>query len=102
MKDNLIEDVVADNEETSERIRNKVYGTVILSKDSLAIQSSFDNTTTQGMANFVAGTIVRLTRSAVRDIDPEDDLAYLRIYTKKGEWMIGPDKEFTLLVQQQM
>ena len=36
----------------------------------------------------------------VRDLDPENDLTFLRIRTKKHEVMIAPDKDFMLVVVQ--
>jgi dynein light chain roadblock-type len=37
-------------------------------------------------------------RSLVRDLDPSNDLTFLRITCKKYEMMIAPDKEFFLIV----
>lgn len=36
----------------------------------------------------------------VRDLDPQNDLTFLRIRTKKHEIMIAPDNEFLLIVIQ--
>jgi len=36
----------------------------------------------------------------VRDIDPTNDLVFLRIKTKHEEIMVAPDKDFTLIVIQ--
>ena len=36
----------------------------------------------------------------VRDLDPENDLTFLHIRTKKHEMMIAPDKDFMLVVVQ--
>jgi dynein light chain roadblock-type len=36
----------------------------------------------------------------VRDLDPGNDLTFLRITCKKYEMMIAPDKEFFLIVIQ--
>jgi hypothetical protein len=35
-----------------------------------------------------------------RDLDPESKLAFIRLRTKKVEYMIAPDPDFTLIVVQ--
>jgi dynein light chain roadblock-type len=39
-------------------------------------------------------------RSIVRDLDPTNDLTFVRVRTKKNEIMIAPEKDFTLMVIQ--
>lgn len=39
-------------------------------------------------------------RSAIRDIDPTNDLTFIRIRSKKHEIMVAPDKDFLLIVVQ--
>lgn len=39
-------------------------------------------------------------RSVVRDLDPSNDLTFLRIRSKKHEIMVAPDKDFILIVIQ--
>lgn len=39
-------------------------------------------------------------RSVIRDLDPQNDLTFLRIRSKKHEIMVAPDKEFILIVLQ--
>eukprot|EP00106_Octopus_bimaculoides_P015698 XP_014783140.1 PREDICTED: dynein light chain roadblock-type 2-like [Octopus bimaculoides] len=58
-----------------------------------------DNSTTVQYA----GLILELTskaRSTVRDIDPSNDLTFLRIRSKKHEIMVAPDKDYLLIVVQ--
>ncbi|TPX34205.1 hypothetical protein SmJEL517_g03100 [Synchytrium microbalum] len=47
-----------------------------------------------------AALITQLTakaRSVVRDLDPQNDLTFLRIRSKKHEIMVAPDKEYILI-----
>ena len=37
-------------------------------------------------------------RSLVRDLDPTNDLSFLRIKTKLNEILIAPDKDFLIIV----
>lgn len=39
-------------------------------------------------------------RSVVRDLDPQNDLTFLRIRTKNHEIMVAPDKDYLLIVVQ--
>lgn len=50
-----------------------------------------DNTTTIKYAGLLQHFIVR-ARSIVRDIDPQNDLTFLRIRSKKNEIMVAPGK----------
>ena len=45
-------------------------------------------------------TLAAQARSLVRDLDPSNDLTFLRITCKKYEMMIAPDKDFYLIVIQ--
>ena len=40
-------------------------------------------------------------RSAVRTLDPQNDLTFLRIRSKKHEIMVAPEKEYMLIVIQE-
>jgi len=39
-------------------------------------------------------------RSVIRDLDPQNDLTFLRIRSKKHEIMIAPDKDYLMVVIQ--
>lgn len=55
------------------------------------------------MTQKYAANIASLTskaRSVIRDLDPQNDLTFLRIRSKKHEIMIAPDKDFLLVVVQ--
>lgn len=39
-------------------------------------------------------------RSVVRDLDPQNELTFLRIRSKKHEIMVAPDKDFLLIIIQ--
>jgi len=38
----------------------------------------------------------------VRDLDPQNDLTFLRIRSKKHEIMVAPDNEFLLIIIQSL
>lgn len=66
----------------------------------IAAQSSYDNTTSLGIIKLIGGVLVSGARSAIRDLDSTNDLKYLRIATRKFEYLVAPDEEFTIVVVQ--
>ena len=88
-------------EETLKRIQSHkgVTGVVIVNNAGIPIRSTLDSAETQQYATLLAQLTTK-SRSTVRDLDPGDDLTFLRIRTKKHEIMIAPDKDYTLIVLQ--
>ncbi|XP_045151526.1 dynein light chain roadblock-type 1 isoform X3 [Echinops telfairi] len=65
----------------------------------IPIKSTMDNPTTTQYANLMHSFILK-ARSTVREIDPQNDLTFLRIRSKKNEIMVAPDKDYFLIVVQ--
>jgi len=92
---------MSDVEETIKRISSHkgVIGLIVVNQEGIPIRTTLDNSTTLQYA----GLIHQLTakaRSTVRDIDPTNDLTFLRIRSKKHEIMVTPEKEYMLIVIQ--
>mmetsp|Transcript_39868 Transcript_39868/g.109736 ORF Transcript_39868/g.109736 Transcript_39868/m.109736 type:complete len:102 (+) Transcript_39868:81-386(+) len=88
-------------EEAINRIKTHkgVSGIVIVNRDGAAIRSTLD---TKGTVQY-SGLISQLAskaRSVVRDLDPGNDLTFLRIRSKKHEILVAPDREYILIVIQ--
>lgn len=92
---------MSDVEETIKRIHGHpgVMGLLVMNEDGIPIKSTLDNATTVHYCNLIAN-LTHKARGVVRDIDPTNDLCFVRVRTKKHEIMIAPDKEFTLVVVQ--
>ncbi|XP_034937071.1 dynein light chain roadblock-type 2 [Chelonus insularis] len=88
-------------EETMKRIQSHkgVVGTIVVNSEGIPIKSTLDNTTTVQYAGLISQLSDR-ARAVVRDLDPTNDLTFLRIRSKKHEIMVAPDKEFILIVVQ--
>merc|ERR1712184_89474 len=87
--------IMSDVEETLKRISSHkgVIGIIIVNSEGIPIRSTMDNTlTTQYAANL--SQLAMKARSVVRDLDPQNDLTFLRVRTKKHEIMVAPEKEF--------
>lgn len=70
-----------------------------VSFSGIPIKTTLDNTTTVQYAGLIS-SLADKARSVVRDLDPSNDLTFLRIRSKKHEIMVAPDKEFILIVVQ--
>ncbi|XP_069676571.1 dynein light chain roadblock-type 2 [Periplaneta americana] len=88
-------------EETMKRIQSHkgVVGTIVVNSDGIPIKTTMDNTTTVQYAGLIS-QLSDKARSVVRDLDPTNDLTFLRIRSRKHEIMVAPDKEFILIVIQ--
>ncbi|CAH0550845.1 unnamed protein product [Brassicogethes aeneus] len=88
-------------EDTMKRIQSHkgVVGTIVVNSEGIPIKSTLDNTTTVQYAGLIS-SLSDKARSVVRDLDPSNDLTFLRIRSKKHEIMVAPDKEFILIVVQ--
>ncbi|XP_074868069.1 dynein light chain roadblock-type 1 [Carettochelys insculpta] len=92
---------MAEVEETLKRIQSQkgVQGIIVVNSEGIPIKSTLDNSTTVQYAGLMHSFIMK-ARSTVRDIDPQNDLTFLRIRSKKNEIMIAPDKDYFLIVIQ--
>ncbi|KAJ6646701.1 Dynein light chain roadblock-type 2 [Pseudolycoriella hygida] len=88
-------------EETLKRIASHkgVVGTIVVNNEGIPVKSTLDNTTTVQYAGLMS-QLADKARSAVRDLDPGNDLTFLRVRSKKHEIMVAPDKDFLLVVIQ--
>ena len=70
-----------------------MIGLIVVNSEGIPIKTTLDNSTTVQYA----GLLHQLTakaRSVVRDIDPQNDLTFLRIRSKKHEIMVAPGKQY--------
>nr|XP_028600521.1 dynein light chain roadblock-type 2 isoform X1 [Podarcis muralis] len=91
----------AEVEETLKRIQSHkgVIGTIVVNAEGIPIRTTLDNSTTVQYAGLLHQLTMK-AKSTVRDIDPQNDLTFLRIRSKKHEIMVAPDKEYLLIVIQ--
>ncbi|CAD8054059.1 unnamed protein product [Paramecium sonneborni] len=94
---------MSDIEETINRIKThkSVQGIVICNNDGQIIRSTYGTESKEG--ENIARTIPTLAakaKSTVRDLDPMNELTFLRLKSKNNEIMVAPDKEFLLIVIQ--
>uniref|UniRef100_A0A2I3S5H4 Dynein light chain roadblock-type 1 n=1 Tax=Pan troglodytes TaxID=9598 RepID=A0A2I3S5H4_PANTR len=88
----------AEVEETLKRLQSQkgVQGIIVVNTEGIPIKSTMDNPTTTQYASLMHSFILK-ARSTVRDIDPQNDLTFLRIRSKKNEIMVAPEYSVILL-----
>ncbi|KAK6185548.1 hypothetical protein SNE40_007756 [Patella caerulea] len=88
-------------EETLKRIQSHrgVQGTIVVNSEGIPIRTTLDNSTTVQYAGLIH-QLAQKARSTVRELDPQNDLTFLRIRSKKNEIMCAPGNEYILLVIQ--
>jgi dynein light chain roadblock-type len=88
-------------EETLKRISSHkgVIGILIVNSEGIPVRTTMDHATCTQYAALIT-QLSQKSRSCVRDLDPQNDLTFLRVRTKKHEIMIAPDKDFILVVVQ--
>ncbi|XP_044049639.1 dynein light chain roadblock-type 2 isoform X2 [Siniperca chuatsi] len=94
-------DKMAEVEETLKRIEahKGVIGTIVVNAEGIPIRTTLDNSTTVQYAGLLRQLTMK-ARSTVRDIDPQNDLTFLRIRSKKHEILVAPENDFLLIVIQ--
>ncbi|XP_051485443.1 dynein light chain roadblock-type 2 [Apus apus] len=92
---------MAEVEETLKRIQahKGVIATIVINAEGIPIRTNLDNSTSVQYAGLLH-QLTKKARSTVRDIDPQNDLTFLRIRSKKHEIMVAPDKEYLLIIIQ--
>eukprot|EP00823_Brevimastigomonas_motovehiculus_P007722 TRINITY_DN686_c0_g1_i1.p1 TRINITY_DN686_c0_g1~~TRINITY_DN686_c0_g1_i1.p1 ORF type:complete len:112 (-),score=30.95 TRINITY_DN686_c0_g1_i1:133-468(-) len=90
--------------DTLQRIKDHgdVVAVMIVNSDGIPIKDGKgiqDENETKKYATNISQLAMK-ARSVVRDLDPQNDLTFLRIRTKKNEIMVAPDKDFMLVVIQ--
>lgn len=76
-----------------------VIGIIVINAEGIPVKTTLDNSTTVQYAGLIHSLTAK-ARSTVRDLDPQNDLTFLRIRSKKHEIMVAPEKEFLLIVVQ--
>merc|ERR1711865_265421 len=93
---NLHSRKMSEVEETLKRISSHkgVIGTVIINNEGVPIRSNLERSEQTAQYASQITDLTRKARSVVRDLDPQNDLTFLRIRSKKHEIMVAPHSDF--------
>lgn len=88
-------------EETLKRVQSHkgVKGVLIMNSEGIPIRSNLPPEDTENYAALVSQLSLKAA-GVVRTLDESDELAFLRVRSKKHEIMIAPDKDYILVVIQ--
>jgi len=89
-------------EDTLKRIQahKGVIGIIVVNCDGIPIRTTLDNSTTVQYASLLHKLAIQ-ARNCVRDTDPQNDLTFLRVRSKKNEIMIAPENDCLVICIQQ-
>ncbi|MEW5319382.1 MAG: hypothetical protein WDW38_010539 [Sanguina aurantia] len=92
---------MSDVESTLARIQTHkgVLGIIVLSHEGITLRSTLDDALTKQYADMIP-SLAALARNMVRDLDPQNDLEFLRVRSQKHEIMVSSTPEFVLIVIQ--
>lgn len=76
-----------------------VAGVIVVNGEGIPIKTTLENHVSVQYAGLMT-SLVDKAKAVVRDLDPTNDLTFLRIRSKKSEVMVAPDREFILIVVQ--
>ncbi|KAK8895016.1 hypothetical protein M9Y10_023458 [Tritrichomonas musculus] len=93
---------MAEIDSTLQRItQNKsVVGLLVLDENNKIIHKQFNKSVDPEKYADKLPPLIERARCLVRDLDPTNDLTFLRIRTDKIEIMVAPDDEYLLIVIQ--
>eukprot|EP01006_Ploeotia_vitrea_P063281 TRINITY_DN85247_c0_g1_i1.p1 TRINITY_DN85247_c0_g1~~TRINITY_DN85247_c0_g1_i1.p1 ORF type:complete len:104 (+),score=3.90 TRINITY_DN85247_c0_g1_i1:87-398(+) len=77
-----------------------VMGIIIVNSDGIPIKTTIEDTNLSNQYASLITSLAGKARHVVRDLDPTNDLTFLRIRSKKHEIMVAPDKDYILIVIQ--
>ena len=88
-------------EETLKRLslHKGVEGIVIVNNEGIPIRTTLDHDKTVQHAALISILTIK-AKSVIRDLDPLNDLVFLRIRSRKHEILVAPDKDYILIVLQ--
>ena len=88
-------------EETLKRLvsHKAVIGTIVVNYDGIPIKSTMDNHTTTQYSGLI-NQLVDQAKAMFKEIDPSNDLTFMRLRTRKHEIMVAPDRDYLLIVVQ--
>lgn len=77
-----------------------VVGTITVNSHGIPIKSSYDSITTIHCTSLL-GSLTDLAKIIISDLDPENELVFLRVRSKNQEIIVAPSKDYTLIVMQE-
>ena len=87
--------------EAYNRIRGRVTGLVITGANGASARSTLTKAETGQLTGYV-NQLVDKARNVVRDVDPSNDISFLRFTLRRHEILVAPGKNFRIIVLQEI
>ncbi|KAK9868276.1 hypothetical protein WJX84_000493 [Apatococcus fuscideae] len=89
-------------ESTLQRISGHkgVLGCIVLNADGIVLKTTCDSDLTDLHASLIP-QLAAMARNMVRELDPQNDLEFLRVRSHKQEIMVAPSGDCVLIVIQE-
>lgn len=78
-----------------------VVALMLTNRDGQALRTNMDITTTKNYS-LLYGNLIEMAHSAVRELDPQNKLQFIRVRNKQHEIIVAPTGDLTLIVVQQV
>ncbi|KAL9958729.1 hypothetical protein ACROYT_G035783 [Oculina patagonica] len=76
-----------------------VVALMVTNREGLVLRSNLDITTTK-LYSAQYQKLIKMAHSAVRELDPENELCFIRVRNKEHEIMVAPTEDLILIVVQ--
>ncbi|KAH8240659.1 dynein light chain roadblock-type 2 [Drosophila bipectinata] len=76
-----------------------VMGAILVDGAGTVVRTNLNETASRMYANRL-GQLISMGRSVIRDMEPGDDLTYVRLRTRKQELMVATENQHTIIVIQ--
>lgn len=83
------------------QVHRGVVALMLANRDGLVLRSNVDITTTKLYA-VQYQKLIKMAHSAVRELDPENELRFIRVRNKQHEIMVAPTEDLILIVVQRI
>ena len=92
---------VSDVEESLKKLGGMkgAVGGFVMTLEGEIIKSTLDPTTTSQYSN-ILGTLINQAITMFKEMDPANDVTFMRVRTKKCQFMVVPDNDFLFIVVQ--
>ena len=76
-----------------------IAGVIVVNSEGITVKSTLENSLSVQYSVLISQLSER-AKSIVRDLDPANELTYLRIKSRKHEILVAPEDDFILIVVQ--
>ncbi|XP_002067124.2 dynein light chain roadblock-type 1 isoform X1 [Drosophila willistoni] len=74
-------------------------GAILVNGEGIPIRTSMDVMSSQKYAGKMT-PLIKMARSMIRDVEPGDDLSYLRLRTRRNELMVAAENDHMVILIQ--